>query len=371
MIDWSVVRAEFPALDSWTFLNTATFGQLPVRATDAVTRHFRHRDELACSDFLSWFSDADGLRKKIAELIHAASDDIAFIPAASHALSLLIGGMSWKPGDQIVTLENEFPNNIYFPALLKSQGVELIETSIETFQEAITDRTRLVAVSALSYITGVGPSLVEMGKFLKERNILFYVDGTQGCGALHYDVREFQPDIFAVHGYKWMLAPNGAGFMYVAPEIREWLQPQVIGWRSDQNWRSVDQLQQGAPEFKKTAERYEGAMLCHSVLYAMEASVDLMLEIGPAEIEKRVLELATVLRQQLKNLGAEFSSPNPSPILAVKFPGHDSVQIVAKLKEHRVLVSSRQGWIRISVHFYNNEADIACLIAVLRKSLES
>jgi len=97
--------------------------------------------------------------------------------------------------------------------------------------------------------------------------------------------------------------------------------------------------------------------------------VDLMLEIGPAQIERRVLELEAILRQQLKNLGAEFSSENPSPILAVRFAGHDSVQLVAKLKEHRVLVSSRQGWIRISVHFYNNEQDIEQLITVLKKNL--
>lgn len=365
--DWNAIRAEFPSLESWTFLNTATFGQLPVRATEAVAQHFRHRDELACSDFLSWFSDSDRLRGKIARLIHAVPTDIAFIPAASHGLSLLMNGIDWKPGDRIVTLENEFPNNTYFPALLQSSGVELVEVPLENFYEAVNERTRFVAISSMSYVTGVRPPVAEIGKFLREREILFYLDGTQGCGALQYDMEEIQPDLFAVHGYKWMLAPNGAGFMYVAPRVRNWLKPNVIGWRSDRNWRSVDQLQQGAPQPGSTAEQYEGAMLCHSVLYAMEASIDLMFEIGPAVIEERVLSLSGNLRSKLESLDAEFSSDDPSPILAVRFAGYDSVELVKKLKEHRILVSARQGWLRISVHFYNSEEDIQRLIDKLKQ----
>src|SRR5262245_32165015 len=114
--DWSAIRRQFPALESWTFLNTATFGQLPRRATEAVREHFAHRDELACMDFLDWFADHDRLRERIGRLIHADPESIAFIPHASAGLSLLLGGIPWKAGDQIVTLEHEFPNNLYYPA---------------------------------------------------------------------------------------------------------------------------------------------------------------------------------------------------------------------------------------------------------------
>src|SRR5687768_3595028 len=107
-VDWNAIRSEFPALSRWTFLDTAAFGQLPERATAAVNRHFEHRDELACSDFLTWFDDVDAIRAKVARLIHCAPDDIAFIPNAATALSLLLGGIDWKAGDQILTLENEF-----------------------------------------------------------------------------------------------------------------------------------------------------------------------------------------------------------------------------------------------------------------------
>ena len=87
-MDWDAIRAEFPALSHWTYLNTATFGQIPRRATDAVARHWERRDETACRDFLAWFDDHDRLRESLARLIHATPDDIAFIPGAAYALAL-------------------------------------------------------------------------------------------------------------------------------------------------------------------------------------------------------------------------------------------------------------------------------------------
>ncbi len=121
-VDWAAVRIEFPALADWTYLNTATFGQLPRRATEAVAAHFAHRDELACQDFLSWFDDAWRLREKIGRLIHCTADDIAFVPNASTALGLLLSGIDWRPGDRVVTLAHEFPNNLYAPGVLRALG---------------------------------------------------------------------------------------------------------------------------------------------------------------------------------------------------------------------------------------------------------
>src|SRR5258708_5361942 len=100
--DWAVVRAEFPALANWTYLNTATYGQVPRRGAEAIAQHFAHRDELACADFLDWYADADRYRADIARLINAAPDDIAYIPNASAALSLVSGGIAWKPGGNLV-----------------------------------------------------------------------------------------------------------------------------------------------------------------------------------------------------------------------------------------------------------------------------
>ena len=112
-----------------------------------------------------------------------------------------------------------------------------------------------------------------------------------------------QPDMLAVHGYKWLLCPNGAGFMYVRPALRERLPPNIVGWRSHFDWRSVDNLHHGVPEPTSRAEKYEGGMLPFALIYAMQASIEMMLEIGPDAIERRVLELAHQTREILRENG--------------------------------------------------------------------
>ncbi len=354
---WPAVRAQFPALRNWTYLNTATFGQIAERAVDAVHRHFTRRDQFACNDFLAWFDDMDHIRGLVARLIHCQTTDVAFITNASVALSQLLGGLDWNTGDQILTLEHEFPNQYYYPAQLSRHGVELIEVPFERFYEAITPRTRIVVLSMVNYSTGLHVPLAEASAYLRARNILLYVDGTQGLGALEFDCAAIQPDMLAVNAYKWLCSPNGAGFMYVSPELRQRLEPAVIGWRSDANWRSVASLNHGAPQFLESAEKYEGGMLPFGPLYAMAESISMMLELGPANVEARVLGLASQARQILEAAGAEIAHPN-TPILAAKFPNRSAESIAEALHARRILAAARHGHLRISPHFYNNEDDL-------------
>jgi cysteine desulfurase / selenocysteine lyase len=365
MIDWRAVRSEFPAIENWVFLNTATYGQLSRSTTQAISDHFAHRDRTACADFLSWFDDADRIRNSVASLIQCTGADIAFVPNASTALALMMSGIRWEPGDRIVSLRDDFPNNLYFPAHLASRGVEFREVDWEDFYTSVDDRTRLVLMSTVNYSTGLRPDVAAVARHVRSHGGLLYLDGTQSVGALEFRIPEVQPDMLAVHGYKWLLSPNGAGFMYISPALRGVLEPNVIGWRSDRRWREVDQLHHGAPEFVDAAEKYEGGMLNFPSLYGMGAAVDLMLSLGTGIIESRVMELAAKCASVLENAGASIAHCN-SPILAATVPGHDAPGIAAALKERRILTAARHGKVRVSLHFYNNESDIAALENALR-----
>src|SRR5258708_7477865 len=266
-LDWSAVREQFPALAKWTHLNTATFGLLPQRATEAVAGHWTHRDEFACADFLDWFKDADRLRSAIGRLIHATADDIAFVGNSSGALGMVVRGMEWQQGDNIVTLAGEFPHFQYLVALVERAGV---------------------------------------------------------------------------------------GFMYVAPRLRAKLPPNAVGWRSHRTWREVDELHHGRPVLTDTAERYEGGGLPSPLLYAMEASIDLMFEIGPDVIERRVLNLAAGARTRLRRLGAE-TEDNGSHIVGAKLPGVDSSRLARELESRRGVVGGPGGIFASFSPFFNDE----------------
>jgi selenocysteine lyase/cysteine desulfurase len=367
-VNWDSIRDEFPALREWTYLNTATFGQLPRRTTEAVAQHFAHRDELACSDFLTWYDDMDRVRASVGRLIHCRPEDVAFITNASSALGLVLAGLEWQAGDRIVTLTDEFPNNLYAPHGLEERGVEFVECPWEQIHETVNERTRLVVVSSANYNTGFVPPLAELSKLCKSNGAVLFVDGTQSLGALQFDSRETQPDVLAVHGYKWLISPTGAGFLYITPELRERLRPNVVGWRSHHDWRSVDNLHHGMPVFSDKAEKYEAGGLAFPLLYGMGSSVDLMLEIGPAAIEKRVLDLANQVRQVLRKLGAQVLDYR-SAIVAARFPDSDVSLLAKALREKRVLVAARKGHLRVSPHFYNNEADIETFAKELRTIL--
>ena len=355
--DWQAIRSEFPALENRAYLNTATFGQLPRRATEAVAKHWQHRDELACTDFLHWYDDADRLRASIAKLVGATAADIAFVSSAATALSIVLCGLDLKPDENIVTLKDEFPNYLYLP--------QMREVPWERLFDSIDQNTRLVAISEVNYATGFRPPLDQIAKFTRERGIILFVDGTQSLGALTIDLKNLPIDIYAVHGYKWLNSPPGSAFMVVSEALRSTLRSIMVGWRSHKTWRDVDNLHHGVPEFSSSAEKYEGGGLPFALLYAMEQSVEMMLEIGPGLIERRVMQLSESVADRLRAIGAEVGNTG-SQIVAASFPGRDPSHLARELKTKNVNVAARHGFLRVSPHFYNNDDDLEQLCAAIK-----
>lgn len=350
-VDWRAVREEFPALEQWTYLNTATLGLIPRCGRAAMDAHYARRDALVHTDFNDWWDDVDELRGLIARMIHGAAEDIAFVPNSSAALAIAKSAIRWQPGDEILTLENEFPNQVYAAAGL--DGVRLVETTVDRLGEAVTPRTRMLVVSAVNYQTGFRAPWETMVPPLRERGIFTYVDATQSFGALVNDLRGCQPDVYAVNCYKWACAPPGAAFAAIHADVRHALKPSVIGWRSDQGWRDMENLRHGDPDFADAAERFEGGMLAFPSLYGLKAVMEWMLEMGPAEIEARVLGLA-------KACGGDGSSPIVIRVV------EDARGVAARLREQRIVVSARRGRLRISPHFYNDGRDVERFLASLK-----
>ncbi|MBM3788279.1 MAG: aminotransferase class V-fold PLP-dependent enzyme [Acidobacteria bacterium] len=367
-VDWQALRATYPALRDWTYFNSATYGLLSEQTTAAVNRHFARRDEFACADHVHWFDDIDRTREKAARLIGADAASIAFQGNASSALSLFLSGFDWKPGDRIVTLAHEFPNQIYHASILGESGVDFATADWEHFHDAVTPATRAVLVSQVNYSTGFRPPLEQIGPWLASKSVALYVDATQALGATTLDVKLVKPAMVAVHGYKWLLAPNGAAFLYVSPELRQTLKPRVYGWRSHVDWRNVDRLHHDAPVLTDTAERYEGGMPAFPSLYGLDASLERFLDVGPHVIAHRVRSLTTLLHERLHEMGGVRVLHKDSPITAAVFEKHKAEELAAKLYKRRVLTAARHGALRISLHFYNDESDIDRLMEELRSA---
>jgi cysteine desulfurase/selenocysteine lyase len=358
--------ALFPGLGGRTFLNTATMGQLPATANQALIDHLQRREQTAATDAPLWFDALDRLRAKLASLIHASPTDIAFIPSTAHGLAIPLQGLDWQPGDEILTLDPEFPNNTYAPAQLARRGVLFREVPLASLPQAISPRTRLIIVSALNYSTGLRAPIPLIRSLAP--HALLYVDGTQGLGGIALDAPALGIDILAVHGYKWLLSPTGAGFVYINPASRLRIDPHIVGWRSHHAWRDWSNLHHGPPVFSSAAERYEGYFPAVPLYLAMEQSIDLFLQLGPHAIEDHNLTLAAQLHSRLASLGASVLHDN-SPLLACRFPHLDSNHLAAQLNARNIICSARHGHLRLSLHLYNTPADLSTLVSTLSSLL--
>ena len=349
---------------------------MPSTAVRALNDHFLERDETAAMRFLDWFDRLDIIRAKIGRLIGADASDIGFCPNAGTALSWLLQGIDWKTGDEVLAFGHEFPNNLYAPLMLDARGVRFsaipapnARISPDSILDSLTPRTRLVILSSVNYSNGLRAPLEELAPEMRRRGVLLCVDGTQSVGVLRHDMRRTPADFLIVHGYKWMLGPAGSGFIYAPRETRAWLPPSVVSWRSHRNWRDFERLHHGRPELPDEAAMYEGGVQAFSLLFALEASLDLILECGPEAIEKRSLELATECRDLLGSIGGKVTGgsrrPCQSPIVTASFPGRDAIELRESLERRRVAVAARKGNLRVSLHFFNNRDDLRRLADAL------
>ena len=369
--DWNAVRKHFPTLDDWTYLNSATYGPVPNVAVEAMTDHFSTRDRTASLDFLSWYDRADRIRDKLALWIGGHADGIAFLPSAGVGLSWILHGLQWTPGDRILTLDDEFPNNLYATALMERYGVEIdrvpggTEFVLEKLMDAVGDRTRLVLMSALDYASGLRPPLEVIGREARRRGALFVVDGTQGVGAIPVDVERQSIDALICHGYKWLCCPTGIGFLYVSEPTRKLLTPITVSWRSHRDWRDVDHLHHGSPDIPTDAAKLEGGILNFSGLFALEAVMDLFSSIGADEIFDRVGRITASTQEVLRRAGGVPNCDRcehfDSPVVAAAFDDVDVSEMSGALRQQQIAVSARHGRLRVSPHFFNNDADLSAL----------
>ncbi len=366
-LDWNAVRSHFPVLEDWAHLNSAAFGPLPAQTVEAMNRHLAARNENASLDFVNWFDRLDCVRGKVATLIGAEASDIAFCPNAGVGLSWLLRGIEWRSGDEILTLEHEFPNNLYAPMVLPDRGISVRPLAPpqgrfdpDLILDALGPRSRLVLLSSVNYSNGLRAPLQELGRELRRRGVLFCVDATQSVGVLRLDLREVPVDYLVVHGYKWLVAPPGAAFVYVPERTRAWLPPTVVSWRSHHAWRDFERLHHGPPVFPSEASLYEGGVQCFPVLFGLEASLDLILSCGPDAIEQRALTLANHCVEILRGHGGQSlpSQPCDSPIVSAVLPGYDPDRLRHRFVARKVAVSFRQGNLRVSTHFFNNRDDL-------------
>jgi selenocysteine lyase/cysteine desulfurase len=367
-------RSEFAVTERYTYLNHAATGVLPQRTLASVEAVLRgqasagvlgvYPNELRLTEF----------RSTVARFIGANDSEIAIVRNTSDGANVVATGLDWRAGDEIVLCDNEFPANALPWLALRRFGVEIrfVRTEHErltpdVLRTLMTPRTRVVAVSSVSFADGYRHDLAALSEITHAGGALFCVDAIQGLGVFPLDVRACDIDVLYSGGQKWLLALQGVAFVYVRESLIDGLNL-VPGWRSVADiW---DFLNYDQP-YARNASRFEGGTPNFVGALALATSIELLETAPHGAIAAHVLALTDRLVGGLRSAGAEVVSPRgpgiSSGIVLFRIAGRDSVALGKRLQSAGIITTWRANGIRVSPHGYNTAAEIDFLIEQVKQ----
>ena len=367
-------REQFPVTHRWAFLDHAAVAPLSAPAHAALldwSNDVLHQGVVSAG---RWLGRIEEVRRLFGRLLGADPLDVAFVKNTSEGIGIVAEGFPWRPGDNVVTAEEEYPANLYPWMNLAGRAVELRRVpsrrgrvELDDLIAALDDRTRVVSLSFVEFASGFRNDLASIGDVCQQRNIRFFVDAIQGLGVLPLDVSKLGVDYLSADGHKWLLGPEGAGVLWVRRDRVEELHAVGVGWHS-----VVGAWDFGRIDFrlKPNAGRWESGTLNVGGIAALGASLELLLEAGIEAIRDRVLALTDRLCEGAARVGWEVYSSrrdeDRSGIVSLLVPGgRDPGAVVKELRRQGVVANHRAGRLRVSPHAYNTPDEIDRLVELL------
>lgn len=373
MVDFTTLRQEFPLTEEYVYLNHAGVSPISRRAAQAGRRFLdeyeRHGYELNAA----WERRAEEVRRTFATWIGGDEAGVAFVKNTTEGLLIVANGFPWKAGENVVISNVEFPANVYPWLNLARRGVETRMAPMRNGRLQLDDivalidaRTRVLSLSHVEYANGFRNDLAALGEVCRRRGIFFCVDAIQSLGVLPLDLRATPVDFLSADGHKWLLAPEGCGFAYCAPQALDRLEAHNVGWKSVIN--SSDYATYDLT-LLPNAQRFEEGSLNMLGIHVLGEALDLLVACGLERVWERVRGLVDEAVEGLRRRGYEVLTPlapaERSGILLFRSPRWSAEEVARRLRQARVVCAVRGGGVRISPHCYNNEEDMARFLEAL------
>ena len=370
-------RHEFPVTASKVFLGHAGVCPLPRRVAEAIA-HYSLNATQGDQEALVPLFKIQKSRELAAKILNAQPDEIAFVGPTTLALGYVANGLSFRKRDNVLIYHDDYPSNVYPWMALAERGVEVRLMNVRELgkiravdvQGQVDENTKLVALASCHFISGWRINLPAIGKFLRQRGILFCVDAIQTVGAFPTSVEYI--DFLAADAHKWLLGPCAAGIFYVRKELHEVLKPRILGWN---NVRCPDFVAQEQIVLRSGAHRYEAGSDNLLGLEGLTASMELLLDVGIENIAAELLRKRAWLVPAIQEKGYSVVHPsappeNASGIVTLFKPGADMKELHAKLEAANIFTSLRtdrsaQNYVRLSPHFYNTDQELEKVVGLL------
>ena len=366
---WRQYRDEFPVTGNLIYLNHAAVAPLSKRAATAMQQYADDALQFGSLHYDRWLDTYEQLRVAAARLIGAHRGEIALTKNTSEGIATVAMGLDWHPGDRIVAFREEFPANYYPWLRLETQRCYVEWLSVHDPLEAIElacTGSKLLAISFVQYLSGFRADLNAIGEICRRHNCFFFVDAIQGLGAFPLNVEAAHIDALAADGHKWMLGPEGCGILYVRQSRQDSISPREFGWT---NVAGYNDYASRDMTLRSDAGRYECGTLNTIGCFGLRSALELLLEIGVERIAPVVQSLTDQLAEGARRKGytilGDREPENAAGIIALHKPGLDSRHIVHELKQHGIVAAPRQGWVRMSPHFYISPEEIERVVEAL------
>src|SRR5450759_2108684 len=365
MPDWKALRAEFPLLGRYIYLNACSLGPLPLRGRAALERYAQDWDQKGnpvCFSALLPLRAA--FRDRVGELLRAPGGTIAIAPSVSVALTTLATSLPLAAGRKKVLIgELDFPTIGHQWLSRPEFEVEFVPSRDgmtippSAFAERIDSQTALVVTTHLFYTTGYLQDVRAIADAAHAAGALCLIDGYQTCGCVPLDVEAMGCDAFVGGCLKWLSGGPGNAFLYVRPDVIPRMRPQGTGWFATRDPFSFS-LQE--LDFADDARRFETGTWAMPSHYAGLAGLELILEVGVENIQERLRDLTDRILERCDEAGVKTFTPRERERRCglVTLECEPPAQVEARLHAAGVIVDSRPGRIRLSPHWCVTEEEL-------------
>ena len=364
-----------PVTARGVYLNHAGVSPAPA----CVVRAVREAADLSARDPLGFFMDGvvvwqASARGRLARMMGVPAEHLALVKNTGHGLSLVADGLRLEPGDNVVSVDCEYPSVVYPWYAQADRGIEtrLVTPRADgTFTPddlaaVMNEKTRVLTLSWVQFGTGFRCDLTAFAALAHAHGALFVADVVQGLGALPLETEKWEVDIAVTGSHKWLMAPGGAGGLYIAPHALERMRLVNMGALSVVDVPKFDPLDFTV---KPTAQRYEEGTPNGLGLAGLDAALSLLEEVGVEAIAAQVMALAEDAAEKLEAKGYQVTSPRAdnqrAGLVMFQHPTHTNEAVMEALTAAGVTAAVRGGKLRFSPHFYNTHEEIERAVEAL------
>ena len=368
MTDWNSIREQFPVTPRFAYLNSAAAGPVSINSHAAATDYYQKMMTDGDVHWFRWLAQREAIRERIAKFINAEPDEIALTTNTSSGMNVIVDALEER--GEVISCELEFPVTT-LPWMHRRIPVHLVhatngEIRIDDNRSAMTQHTGVIALSHVQFSNGFRIDLEELGKIKADHALV--INASQSAGVFEIDVKRMNIDALCSTGHKWMLSGYGSGFVYLSRSLLQQTSSRALGWLSVEEPFEMrnDELR---PRHDAAA-RLELGCPPFAGIFSLGAALELIEQVGLANIQKRDLQLNRFLTDKLIENNWRVLSPiqnegsrSAETLIEIDKPA----EMVRALFRRGVIVTEKPEGFRAATHFFNDESDIERLIAGLNE----